>query len=152
MTPTRWQQVKAMLGVRSPERSGAAGERSQEGGPGSKTQADVATKSGESTVDGLVLPRTPELHGQQLSEPSHSFNLGQIVAGRFEILRFINSGGMGEVYEGWDSVLQERIALKTIRYEIASSPFVIEHFKREVKQARVISQVNVCRVYEVFSQ
>jgi serine/threonine protein kinase len=76
---------------------------------------------------------------------------GQIVAGRFEILRFINSGGMGEVYEAWDSDLRERIALKTIRPEIASSPSVIERFKREVKQARIISQANVCRVYEVFS-
>ena len=150
MTPATWQQLKAMLGLRSPKRSGAAAECSHEGGPGSKTQADVATKSGESTIDSLV-PRTPELHGQQPSEPSHSFTVGEIVAGRFEILRFINSGGMGEVYEGWDSVLRERVALKTIRYEIASSPFVIEHFKREVKQARVISQVNVCRVYEVFS-
>jgi Tol biopolymer transport system component len=58
---------------------------------------------------------------------------------------------MGEVYEAWDSELRERIALKTIRPEIASSPSVIDRFKQEVKQARVISHVNVCRVYEVFS-
>ncbi len=76
---------------------------------------------------------------------------GQVVAGRFEILHFLNSGGMGEVYEAWDSELKERIALKTIRPEIAFSLSAIERFKREVKQARAISQVNVCRVYEVFS-
>jgi serine/threonine protein kinase len=58
---------------------------------------------------------------------------------------------MGEVYEAWDPDLRERIAVKTIRPEIAADPSVIERFKREVKQARVISHENVCRVYEVFS-
>ena len=76
---------------------------------------------------------------------------GQVIAGRFEILRFLSSGGMGEVYEAWDADLKEKIALKTIRPEIAFSPSAIERFKREVKQARAISHVNVCRVYEVFS-
>ncbi|MBV9483849.1 MAG: protein kinase [Acidobacteria bacterium] len=71
--------------------------------------------------------------------------------GRFRIVRFINSGGMGEVYEAWDSELGERVALKTIRPEIASFPPVIERFKQEVRQARGVSHVNVCRVYEMFS-
>jgi len=74
-----------------------------------------------------------------------------MIGGRFRILRFLNSGGMGEVYEAWESELAERVALKTIRPGIASRPSVIERFKREVKQARVISHVNVCRVHDVFS-
>ncbi|HEV2990341.1 MAG TPA: protein kinase [Candidatus Angelobacter sp.] len=76
---------------------------------------------------------------------------GEVIAGRFEILRFLNSGGMGEVYEALDRELREHIALKTIRPEIASSPAVLERFKREVKQARGISHPNVCRVYDLFN-
>ncbi len=82
---------------------------------------------------------------------SHSLECGEVISGRFKILRFVDSGGMGEVYEAWDLELQERVALKTIRPELASSTSVIERFKREVRQARGISHPNVCRVYDLFS-
>lgn len=139
MTRTIWHRVKARLSAKSEP----VADRLQERGPQSNTQTDDQN----STVDSLGPPGQPELHRQA----AHSMAPRQIVAGRFEILRFINSGGMGEVYEAWDSVLRERIALKALRPDIAFSPSVIERFKREVKQARVISHVNVCRVYEVFS-
>jgi hypothetical protein len=150
MTPMKWHQVKALLGVKLPKRPSETVERTEWDSSKSKTQTDSVTESVKRTLHHPALPHTPELNQQPFKVP-HALVVGQIVAGRFEILRFINSGGMGEVYEGWDSVLGERIALKTIRPEIASSPFVIDRFKKEVKQARVISQVNVCRVYEVFS-
>ncbi len=76
---------------------------------------------------------------------------GEVLAGRFEIVRFLNRGGMGEVYEAWDRELKDHIALKTIRPEIASSPAVLERFKQEVKRARGISHPNVCRVYDLFN-
>jgi serine/threonine protein kinase len=78
-------------------------------------------------------------------------SIGQLVAGRFRIHGFLGSGGMGEVYEAWDFELSERIALKTIRSQIASLSSVIDRFKQEVREARGISHINVCRVYEVFS-
>jgi len=97
------------------------------------------------TTVGLVRPLTHH------HEEAHSLVVGQIVAGRFRILRFINRGGMGEVFEVWDSELGDRVALKTIRPDISSFPSAIDRFKREVREARGISHVNVCRVYEVFS-
>src|SRR5271154_900809 len=45
---------------------------------------------------------------------------GQLVAGRFRIVRFINRGGMGEVYEAYDERLHEKLALKTLRPELAA--------------------------------
>jgi Tol biopolymer transport system component len=79
-----------------------------------------------------------------------SFLPGQVVCNRFEVVRFINTGGMGEVYEAWDTELRENVALKTIRPEIAAYPRIIESFKHEVKQARRISHRNICRVYDLF--
>src|SRR5271166_364954 len=129
MTPTKWDKVKAIFGVKSAERFGQAGpaiKREQAVGSQSETQTVDPMASGKSTVDCLGPPIIPALHGPLPRKASHSLAFGQIVAGRFEILRFINSGGMGEVYEAWDSELRERIALKTIRPEIASSPSAIE--------------------------
>ena len=83
-------------------------------------------------------------------EPTPTFEPDRIVDGRFRIQRFIARGGMGEVYEAWDSELRERVAIKTIRPDLAQSTAVIERFRREVKQSRAISHPNVCRIHELF--
>ncbi len=80
------------------------------------------------------------------------FSAGAVVASRFRINRFIAGGGMGEVYEAWDSELKERVAIKTVRPDLARNPKVLERFRREVKQARTISHPNVCRVYELLCE
>jgi serine/threonine protein kinase len=46
--------------------------------------------------------------------------------------------------------LRERVAIKTIRPDLAQRPQVIDRFRREVKQARTISHPNVCRIHELF--
>lgn len=80
-----------------------------------------------------------------------ALNTGTVLASRFHILQHIDSGGMGSVYEAWDSELQEIVALKTIRPDIASDPSVIERFKEEVRQAHQITHPNICRVNDLFS-
>lgn len=139
-----WRNVKRVLlaGPLARLRKGAKTEQ---------LQVDHGSPTETQTVDFLGSSTLANLHRKSPPGWTPSLRIGQVVAGRFEILRFLNSGGMGEVYEAWDSDLKERIALKTIRLDIASSPIAIERFKREVKQARTISHVNVCRVYEAFS-
>jgi TolB-like protein/tRNA A-37 threonylcarbamoyl transferase component Bud32 len=89
-------------------------------------------------------------HPQQGKTSGGLFRPSVIVAGRFTVNRFIARGGMGEVYEAWDSELKERVAIKTIRPELANNIEILERFRREVKQARAISHPNVCRVHEIF--
>ena len=140
-----WNQVKRIFRPRLPGFFGE-GTQARQLSP----EPEGAGLSETETVDSLGSSTRPSLHGP-LPRTAQSLCPNQVVAGRFEILRFLNGGGMGEVYEAWDRDLRERIALKTIRPEIAANPSVIERFKREVKQSRLISHENVCRVYEVFS-
>jgi len=49
------------------------------------------------------------------------FGPSDILAGRFQIIRFIARGGMGFVYEAEDLQLGGRLALKVIRSEIAGN-------------------------------
>ena len=79
-----------------------------------------------------------------------SFAPAQLVAGRFEIVRFIGHGAMGAVYEAKDSELGEHVALKTIRPEIATDPHTRERFRHEIQLARQVSHPNVCRVFDLF--
>jgi len=76
---------------------------------------------------------------------------GEVIADRFRILRALGSGGMGDVYEAEDLFLQpSRVALKTIKPEIAQNPTILARFKEEVLLARRISGRNVCRIYELY--
>ena len=78
-----------------------------------------------------------------------SLQIGQLIAGRFQIQQLVGRGGMGEVYEAWDFELQQKVALKTIRRDIADHPGMINRFKAEVKESLRITDPNVCRVYQL---
>jgi serine/threonine protein kinase len=77
------------------------------------------------------------------------FHSGEVVLGRFRIIRPIGKGGMGEVYEAEDLQLGI-IALKTIRNGIASSSDAFERFRQEVQLARRVSGPQVCRIHELY--
>ena len=79
------------------------------------------------------------------------FQSGQLIAGRFIIVRFIARGGMGEVYEAKDQFLQDAgIALKIIRPEIAADATTSARFEQEVLLARKVVHSNLCPIYEIF--
>lgn len=76
-------------------------------------------------------------------------NPGDLVSGRYRIIRFIQRGGMGEVYQAEDVQAGGTVALKTIRPEIASDERVLSRFKREVFLSKKVTHPNVCRVYDL---
>ncbi|MBZ5558503.1 MAG: tetratricopeptide repeat protein [Acidobacteriia bacterium] len=75
---------------------------------------------------------------------------GLVLAERFTIVRFIARGGMGEVYEAHDIELNENVALKTIRPDIAEDPMALARFKREIQLARKVTHPNVSRIFDIF--
>jgi serine/threonine-protein kinase len=77
------------------------------------------------------------------------FAPGQVTADRYRIIRFVGEGGMGQVYQAQDEVLERVVALKTIRPEIASVELTLERFKNEVKLAQKIADDNVCRMFDL---
>jgi hypothetical protein len=68
---------------------------------------------------------------------------GTVIADRWTIVRFLARGGMGEVYEAHDRLLDGAVALKTLR-----SGNGHERFLREVQLARKVSHPNVCRIHD----
>ncbi len=79
-----------------------------------------------------------------------AFIAGDLVNGRFRVVRFIGKGGMGEVYEAEDEAIGVRVALKTIRSGMEMDDRLQTHFRREVQVARRITHPNVCRIYDLF--
>src|SRR5262245_57327535 len=74
--------------------------------------------------------------------------IGDIIATRYQLARFIARGGMGEVYEATDLELGNRIAIKTIRAERVGDPGAIVRLKREVLAARRVTHGNVVRLFD----
>lgn len=74
---------------------------------------------------------------------------GTVISDRFEILRFVGQGGMGQVYEALDLELKGRVALKVIRPDISSDLRMLSRFRREVQLTRLITHPNVCRIFDI---
>jgi len=74
---------------------------------------------------------------------------GSLFAERYQIIEELGKGGMGKVYRALDKELNEEVALKLIKPEIAVDKKVIERFKNELKLARKIGHPNIGRMYEL---
>ncbi|WP_329397179.1 serine/threonine-protein kinase [Streptomyces melanogenes] len=70
-----------------------------------------------------------------------------LIGGRFEVLRRLGSGGMGEVYEALDTALDRRVAVKLIRSALLSDESGAR-FAREARALARIDHPNVVTVYE----
>jgi tetratricopeptide (TPR) repeat protein/tRNA A-37 threonylcarbamoyl transferase component Bud32 len=75
---------------------------------------------------------------------------GRLLAGRFRVVARLGEGAIGEVYEATDLELEEQVALKVLRPEIAREPEVLHRFKREIQLARRVTHPGVCRTFDLF--
>lgn len=71
------------------------------------------------------------------------------LAGRYELVALLGSGGMGTVYQARDVTLDEMVALKVLREELADDPTMLHRFRREVKLARKVTHPNVARTFDI---
>ncbi len=106
-----------------------------------------AASTGAASVLPSVSATTPSAIPRRPEEPG--FAPGETLAGRYRVAGFIARGGMGEVYEVDDLELRERVALKTVRPEVARDTFAVERFRREIQLARKVTHPNACRIFDV---
>lgn len=100
----------------------------------------------------MSLPPAPEPEDFDLPREEGNpdiFAPGDLVAGRYRIVRRVARGGMGLVYEAEDSELGGRVALKALRPEIALHTPNLARFRREIHLARRVTHPNICRLYDV---
>ncbi|MDP9479799.1 MAG: protein kinase, partial [Actinomycetota bacterium] len=71
-----------------------------------------------------------------------------IVDGRYDVVRPLGGGGMGEVYLARDQVLDREVALKVLRRQYAGDSEFAERFKREALNAASLSHPNIVQIYD----
>jgi CHASE2 domain-containing sensor protein len=70
--------------------------------------------------------------------------------GRFEIIGEIGAGAMGKIYEGLDPTINRRVAIKTIRTDIAAigGERLRQRFLREAQAAGTLNHPNIVTIYQ----
>jgi serine/threonine protein kinase len=84
-----------------------------------------------------------------LETPKEELTRGNLFAERYEIIEELGRGGMGMVYRAEDRKVNEEIALKLIKPEIASDAKTILRFKNELRLARKIRHKNICHMFDM---
>ena len=74
---------------------------------------------------------------------------GEVLSGRYEVIRPLGEGGMGAVYEVHDRELDESVALKLLHPQLSGDPDYRQRLRTEVRLARRVSHPNVCRVHDL---
>ncbi|MFI2286261.1 serine/threonine-protein kinase [Streptomyces niveus] len=76
----------------------------------------------------------------------------QPIAGRYELLEELSNGGMGDVWRGYDAVLDRPVAVKKIRQQaVVGSPQIAEEFaKRFRREARITARIQHPGVPQVY--
>ncbi|RII06867.1 Serine/threonine-protein kinase PrkC [Streptomyces sp. YIM 130001] len=73
---------------------------------------------------------------------------GELIAGRYEMVKRLGRGGMGEVWAARDGTLQRDVALKLLDLDGAAHPELPQRFDREAVAAAQINHPNVVAVYD----
>ena len=117
-----------------------------------KCQSDNPDASRFCAECGTQIDHSEEIevsYTKTLETPKQELTTGSTFAGRYQIIEKLGEGGMGRVYKALDTEINEKIALKLIRPEIASDKHTIERFSSELKIARKVRHKNVCQMFDL---
>jgi serine/threonine-protein kinase len=74
---------------------------------------------------------------------------GQVVGGKYRLLRGLGEGGMGAVYEAENIGSGKRVAIKRLHPHLLADPSSVERFVREARVASRVRHPNVVDLYDV---
>lgn len=109
--------------------------------------ADNVRKMSDAVTVGNAAGSTTTGAARAASSPI--LEAGQVLGGRFQIIEILGIGGMGAVYKAYDRDIDQMVALKCIRPDLATNPEVVQRFTQELLLARQIAHKNVIRLYDL---
>jgi serine/threonine-protein kinase len=73
---------------------------------------------------------------------------GELIDGRYQLIRQMASGGMASIYEAVDTRLDRKVAVKIMHSHLAQDEQFVERFIREAKAAAALSHPNIVAVQD----
>jgi serine/threonine-protein kinase len=78
-----------------------------------------------------------------------SLSTGDIIDGKYRIVRLIGEGGMGAVYEGENMRIHRRVAIKVLHAGVAATGEAVARFEREAQAAGRIGSEHIVEVLDL---
>ncbi len=72
----------------------------------------------------------------------------RLLAGRYELLGHVARGGMADVYEARDTLLDRRVAVKVLHSQYSSDEAFVKRFRREAQAAANLSHPNIVAIFD----
>ena len=73
---------------------------------------------------------------------------GELIDGRYQLIRQMANGGMASIYEAIDTRLDRKVAVKIMHSHLAQDEQFVERFIREAKAAAALSHPNIVAVQD----
>jgi hypothetical protein len=76
-------------------------------------------------------------------------SIGELIDGKYEIKRLLGEGGMGAVYEGENTLIHRKVAIKVLHAGVASNEEAVTRFEREAQAAGRIGSDHIVEVLDL---
>lgn len=73
---------------------------------------------------------------------------GELIDGRYQLLRHVANGGMATIYEALDTRLDRKVAVKIMHAHLAQDEAFVSRFIREAKAAAALTHPNIVAVQD----
>jgi eukaryotic-like serine/threonine-protein kinase len=78
-----------------------------------------------------------------------SLAIGQVVDGKYRIVRLLGQGAMGAVFEGENTRIKRRVAIKVLHAEVAAKKDLVDRFEREAQAAGRIGSEHIVDILDL---
>ncbi|MCA1665781.1 MAG: serine/threonine protein kinase, partial [Myxococcales bacterium] len=75
--------------------------------------------------------------------------VGELIGGRFKLVKSLGSGGMGEVFVAENIAIGMRVAVKLLKPELLANPEFRQRFQNEAQAVASIEHPNVARFFDL---
>jgi serine/threonine protein kinase/tetratricopeptide (TPR) repeat protein len=145
MTPERWQEVKELFAQAVAREAEARSAYLAAQCGGDEELRDTVERLLASHADAADFIETSPVRGLA-SDVASQGRLTGCLRGSYRLGRRVGAGGMGEVYESWDTRTGQRVAIKVLTDDGVDAA---RRLKREAHHALELAHSNICEVHEV---
>src|SRR6476661_10531912 len=150
MTPERWRQVKEIFNSAinyRPEERDSFISQACSGDEALRSEVESLIASHEKTGSFIDEPAF-HVAASLLTDEKSELKPGETV-GSYEVLSFLNRGGMGEVYLAEDKRLGRKVALKLLPSSLTKDDDRLRRFEQEARSASALNHPNIITIYEI---